>query len=96
LKLNSYDYNELNVTGRRKNILSNITNFDFIDTYNIVKYETDYPIYIDLDNKEPFLLNTLTISIYNQYNELLKLGMPDTYLIFGGSHIIKMTLLIDG
>jgi len=96
LKLNSYDYNELNVTGRRKNILSNITNFDFIDTYNIVKYETDYPIYIDLDNKEPFLLNTLTISIYNQDNELLKLGMPDTDLIFGGSHIIKMTLLIDG
>jgi hypothetical protein len=96
MKLNSYDYNELNVSGRRKNILANITNFDFIDTYNIVKYETDYPIYIDLDNKEPFLLNSLTISIYDQDNNLLNLGVPDTDLVIAGSHIIKMTLLIDG
>lgn len=96
MRLNSYDYNEAQTSGRRKNILANITNFDFSDTYNIIKYETDYPIYIDIDNKEPFLLNTITISIYNQSNELLRLGTPDDDLIVGGSHIIKMTLLIDG
>jgi hypothetical protein len=96
LRLNSYDYNVVDNIGRRKNIVANLLRYDFTTKYNIILYETDAPTYIDVDNKFPMTLNSLTISIYDQDNNLLSVGAPDDYLTTSESKTpIKLTLLID-
>jgi len=98
IRLNSYDYNIRDKSGRRKNILANITNYNFSTTYNLISYETDYPIYIDIDNKEPVFINYITISIYDQSNEIVNLGLINSFLINSNPDFyapVKLTLLID-
>jgi preprotein translocase subunit SecB len=98
IRLNSYDYNIRDKSGRRKNILANITNYNFSTTYNLITYETDYPIYIDIDNKEPIFINYITISIYDQSNEIVDLGILNQSLINSNPDFyapVKLTLLID-
>lgn len=96
LRLNSYDYNVIDNIGRRKNIVANLLRYDFTTRYNMILYETDSPTFIDVDNKFPMTLNSLTISIYDQDNNLLAVGAPDEYLTTSISKTpIKLTLLID-
>lgn len=103
IRLNSYDFNTVQKVGnssqpmgRRKNILANIASFEFLTTYNLVCYETDSPTFIDMDNKEPINLNSISVSIYDNDNNLLSVGEIDQELTTTLSKCpIKLTLLID-
>ena len=98
IRLNSYDYNVRDKSGRRKNILANITNYNFSTTYNLISYETDYPVYIDVDNKEPIFINYITVAIYDQSNEIITLGEINQGLVSSNPDFyapVKLTLLID-
>jgi hypothetical protein len=95
IRLNSYDFNPQQI-GRRKNILTNITSFEFLTTYSLITYETDSPTFIDMDNKEPIILNSISVSVYDNDNNLLLLGSPDKELVSTLSRCpLKLTLLID-
>lgn len=103
VRLNSYDFNTVQKVGnrnqpigRRKNILANITSFDFLTNYNLVSYETDAPTFIDMDNKDPINLNSISVSVYDNDNNLLTIGSPDPELTTTLTKCpLKLTLLID-
>lgn len=97
LRLTSYDFSESKVgrntvrMGIRKNILSTIIDYSFDPNYSTIEYETDFPIFIDIDNKEPVNLGQLSISIrYLGNNEIIDLNEES-----GTDYPIIMTLLID-
>ena len=103
IRLNSYDFNTTQRSGngtqpmgRRKNILANITSFDLLTTYNIISYETDAPTFIDIDNKDPITLNSISVSVYDNDNNLLSVGSPDVELTTTLTKCpLKLTLLVD-
>lgn len=93
VKLDSYDYNPGNGVGRRKNVLANITEFTLATTHNLITYETDDPIYIDVSNKNKYILNSLQFSIYDQENNLISVDTP-LNVSTNKQSSIKLTLLI--
>jgi len=96
IRLNSYDFNPVAKIGRRKNILANVTSFDFLTTYNLISYETDAPTFIDMDNKDYINLNSISVSVYDNDNNLLSVGEIDQELTTTLTKTpLKLTLLID-
>ncbi len=96
MKLDSYDYDGTDSVGigRRKNVLANITEYTLATTHNLITYETDDPIYIDISNKNKFSLNSITFSIYDQENNLLKCQSP-LNVSTTGRNLVKLTLLLQ-
>lgn len=102
IRLSAYDYssqlgkNNPTQQGRRKNIVANVTSFDFLTNYNLITYETDAPTFIDMDNTQPINLNTIEVTVYDNDNNIILLGLPDPDLITTENKcLLKLTLLVD-
>jgi hypothetical protein len=99
IRLTSYDYNlvpKSGGVGRRKSILANICSYDYLAKYNLITYETDAPSFIDMDNKEPITLNTISISVYDNDNNLVELGEIDSAFVTTKNGCpLKLTILVD-
>jgi hypothetical protein len=102
IRLSAYDYssqlgkNNPTQQGRRKNIVANVTSFDFLTNYNLITYETDAPTFIDMDNTQPVNLNTIEVTVYDNDNNIILLGLPDPDLITTENKcLLKLTLLVD-